>query len=329
MRTEYVKERLRDIREMYLASVDWDGAILNLKDMIVDFDNELASASNKPEIIKVLRDMIGRDYILSSACVLISDSRLASVAIDTIEEDKFWSHPDEPELFFDAIYYGLEQLAKDTYEQLGSIKSSCAMLCEYAINIKTRKAADGEIITPDKLIYDEVETGDVAHSVRDFLFDGTFMETDEYVRTPDESIADWSRTIQLNDVHNGNDYVNKIYEVVLNQMRNAINYVKTQVDKGYNHNNIEHRNKMLARLSENILAHVIKDLEVPSTIDKTEIVVFKPILDVVMRDILFNSIYNLRVIYKLTAPDILRYISELKGGIVNERLLSSISYNSK
>lgn len=332
MTRDYMLHVLKDIKDEFISTMTDEGGVIRAEEKMREFENELTLSSNKREIIMTLREVIGRDYILSIACAALSDSKLSSIALETVNDDKFWSNSDEIEIFFDLVYYALEYISKKDVYTTNSLKETCALICAFGLYVTDKKGAKANTMyTIYDVIRDELESNVTKHEIRDFFVDGVFIDTNEYVCTGSDYNDIYTRPVVMFDalmkyagVETGNDYVDKLYSVVTNQIKNAIRYVKDSESKGYNHNNMIHRNKMLTFIQHNIINSTMKSMGVPKHLAESEYNIFKPAVDVVIRDILMNSVYNLHVIYKLSSQSIVKHVSEIKGGIINERLLFNI-----
>lgn len=333
MTRDYIINVLKDIKEEFISTVTDEGGVIRAEERIKEFENELTLAPNKRDIIMTLREVVGKDYVLSIACVALSDSKLSSIALETVNDDKFWSNSDEIELFFDLVYYALEYISKKDVYTTNSLKETCALICAFGLYISDKKGAKANTVyTVYDIIRDELESNVTKHEIRDFFVDGVFIDTNEYVCTGAEYNDIYTKPVIMFEdlmsyagVSTGNDYVDKLYSVVTNQIKNAIRYVRDSETKGYNHNNMSHRAKMLTTIQHNIINASMKSMGIPNHLIESEYVIFKPAIDVVIRDILMNSVYNLHVIYKLSSQSIVKHVSEIKGGIINERLLFNIN----
>lgn len=336
MNREYVIDALNDIKDAFISTIDDEGGVIFAEEKVKTLEDELALTQNKRDIILALREIIGCDFILSAACVALSDGKLASIALDTVKEDKFWKGTYEPDMFFDLVYYALEHMAKYEVYPTNSLKETCAIICAFALYVTDKISVDKVTkISVTDIITHEVDSKVTKTEIRDFFNDGTFIDTNEYVcdggdynTTYNNPPLEFHSLMEYAGVLSSNEFIDKFYKSVAHQIKNAMNFVKRSQSENYNHNNMAHRAKMLKFVQDNMILKVMKDFNIPNNLINAEYAIFRPAIDVAIRDILMNSVCNLTIIYKLSAQSIVRHLAEIKGGLINERLICKIDGGS-
>lgn len=335
-----VIDELNEIREVFASSLYYEGAIGVADDLIKKFDAKLDDRYMLTHG-KAIREVVGGSYTLSAACMILSDGRLNTIANDHLEMSKEWFDKDEPEEFYESILYALEWIAHFEIEGTSRLKDVIGILISLSVYVsaKTLSGRDKRQVTFFDMLNMRKEKDDIKISVRDFIHCGTFMDTNEYVfdesdtfndypREDDsvygEGIADFQEMLTNNECTSGDELVMKIYKIILRHIKLAVKFVQDNVKKGYNHGIKEHRYKMLHMVETNLIKYVMMDLKIPIEQSVKYNKVIRPVLDVVMRDILSYSVTNLYIIDKLTMIESLKLISEIKRGIKNERILQRI-----